>query len=236
MTQMLRDMRSSGSWDDEDADKDSLGAESMFETLDGEVARHLAQVQGLGLSKELLAQFDRLHLTDETRPAVSMGAQPTIGAQTPAETRGANPSGLPGEPEGLAPRSNVSRPAAVTSDFGWRNNPVTGASQFHRGVDLRAAYGQDVQAAGYGRVVVSGDQGTYGTTIVIEHQDGTRSRYAHLSVALVEEGAQVVPGQLIGRVGNSGRSTAPHLHFEVTDAEGRALDPKVAGNLGNFGH
>jgi murein DD-endopeptidase MepM/ murein hydrolase activator NlpD len=198
----------------------------MFETLDTEVARHLAQAQGLGLSKELLAQFDRLHLTDAVRPGLSM---PTTAETT--EVGGANPSGLPGEPAGPAPQ----RPAAITSDFGWRQNPVTGASQFHRGVDLRAAYGQDVQAAGYGTVVFSGDQGSYGTTIVIQHQDGTRSRYAHLSVALVPEGATVAPGQLIGRVGSSGRSTGAHLHFEVTDAHGQPLDPRVAGNLGNLG-
>jgi murein DD-endopeptidase MepM/ murein hydrolase activator NlpD len=111
---------------------------------------------------------------------------------------------------------------------------MTGQARFHRGVDLKAAYGQDVQAAGYGTVVASGSQGGYGTTVVIEHTDGTKTRYAHLSVALVPEGTQVAPGQLIGRVGSSGRSTGPHLHFEVIGADGQPLDPRSASNLGSY--
>jgi murein DD-endopeptidase MepM/ murein hydrolase activator NlpD len=116
----------------------------------------------------------------------------------------------------------------VTSKFGWRRDPFTGAAKFHRGVDLKAAYGEDIQAAGEGRVVFSGQQGGYGTTVLIEHADGTRTRYAHLSVALVGQGDTVASGQAIGRAGRSGRATGTHLHFEVIGADGRHMDPKMA--------
>src|SRR5262249_29643295 len=86
----------------------------------------------------------------------------------------------------------------VTSGFGWRTDPFTGTATFHKGIDLRAAYGQDVQAAAPGRVVFSGEQRGYGTTVMIEHADGTRTRYAHLSAAVVPAGATVAGGQPIG--------------------------------------
>jgi murein DD-endopeptidase MepM/ murein hydrolase activator NlpD len=119
----------------------------------------------------------------------------------------------------------------VTSQFGWRRDPFTGQAKFHRGVDLRAAYGQDVNAAGEGRIMFSGQQGGYGTTVLIEHADGTRTRYAHLSVALVSAGDVVASGEPVGRAGRSGRATGTHLHFEVMDADGRPLDPRTAGML-----
>jgi murein DD-endopeptidase MepM/ murein hydrolase activator NlpD len=93
-------------------------------------------------------------------------------------------------------------------------------------VDLRAAYGQEVQAAGPGRVVFSGEQRGYGTTVVVEHANGTRSRYAHLSAALVSAGETVDSSTPVGRAGHSGRATGTHLHFEITNADGRPVPPE----------
>jgi murein DD-endopeptidase MepM/ murein hydrolase activator NlpD len=118
----------------------------------------------------------------------------------------------------------------VTSGFGWRRDPFTGETRFHRGVDLRATYGEDIAATAAGRVAFAGPQGSYGNTVVVEHANGTRTRYAHLSVALVQEGDTVEPGQVVGRAGSSGRATAPHLHLEVTDRLGRPLNPLGAPN------
>jgi murein DD-endopeptidase MepM/ murein hydrolase activator NlpD len=115
--------------------------------------------------------------------------------------------------------------STVTSGFGWRRDPLTGETKFHKGVDLRAAYGQDVAAAAGGKVAFSGAQGSYGTTVVIQHPDGSTSRYAHLSVALVATGETVEPGQLVGQAGSSGRSTGPHVQLEVTDRNGRPMNP-----------
>jgi murein DD-endopeptidase MepM/ murein hydrolase activator NlpD len=117
----------------------------------------------------------------------------------------------------------------VTSAFGWRSDPFTGKAKFHKGVDLRAAYGQEIGAAAAGRVVFSGQQGGYGTTVLVEHADGSRTRYAHLSEALVSAGDQVGYGQPLGRAGHSGRATGTHLHFEVIAANGQHVDPSSGG-------
>jgi murein DD-endopeptidase MepM/ murein hydrolase activator NlpD len=115
----------------------------------------------------------------------------------------------------------------VTSAFGWRPDPFTGEGRFHKGVDVRAAYGQQIPAVANGKVVSAGPAGGYGLSVVIEHGSGIRTRYAHLSEVSVKAGDVVERGQEIGRVGQSGRSTGPHLHFEVL-ADGRPVDPVQA--------
>ena len=95
---------------------------------------------------------------------------------------------------------------------------------FHRGVDLKAAEGDPVMATGAGRVVFSGQNGGYGTSVVIEHANGVKTRYAHLSAALVGVGEQVGEGQAIGRAGHTGRATGTHVHYEVL-AAGQPIDP-----------
>jgi murein DD-endopeptidase MepM/ murein hydrolase activator NlpD len=115
----------------------------------------------------------------------------------------------------------------VTSAFGWRPDPFTGEGRFHKGVDVRAAYGQQIPAVANGKVVSAGAAGGYGLSVVIEHGSGIRTRYAHLSEVSVKAGDVVERGQDIGRVGQSGRSTGPHLHFEVL-AGGRPVDPVQA--------
>jgi murein DD-endopeptidase MepM/ murein hydrolase activator NlpD len=94
-------------------------------------------------------------------------------------------------------------------------------------VDVRAAYGQQIPAVANGKVVSAGTAGGYGLAVVIEHGSGIRTRYAHLSEVSVKAGDLVARGQDIGRVGQSGRSTGPHLHFEVL-AGGRPVDPVQA--------
>jgi murein DD-endopeptidase MepM/ murein hydrolase activator NlpD len=117
------------------------------------------------------------------------------------------------------------RPTAeVTSQFGWRQDPITGALSFHRGIDLRAAEGAPVPSTGAGRVISAGSDGGYGTNVVIEHADGLRTLYAHLSTALVKAGDEVAAGQRIGLAGQTGRATGPHVHYEVL-ADGRRVDP-----------
>jgi murein DD-endopeptidase MepM/ murein hydrolase activator NlpD len=118
----------------------------------------------------------------------------------------------------------------VTSGFGWRKDPFTGASRFHAGVDIRASYGRDVASVGPGRVVSAGVQGGYGKSVVVEHAPGLRTRYAHLSSIDVTVGESVADGAVIGKVGQSGRATGPHLHFEVLE-NGHAVNPKAGGRL-----
>src|SRR5262245_61871030 len=114
--------------------------------------------------------------------------------------------------------------AHVTSAFGWRQDAISGLTRFHRGVDLRAAAGDEVASTGAGRVVFSGTDGGYGTTVIVEHANGLSTRYAHLLSTLVHLGDEVEEGQTVGLAGQSGRATGPHVHYEVR-ASGQAVDP-----------
>jgi len=106
--------------------------------------------------------------------------------------------------------------AEITSAFGWRLHPILGTWLMHSGRDLAAPEGTPVVAALSGRVVSSGDAGGYGLAIEIEHDNPRRhTLYGHLSELYVREGDRVRQGEVIGRVGSTGRSTGPHLHFEV---------------------
>ncbi|MEQ9501122.1 MAG: M23 family metallopeptidase [Deltaproteobacteria bacterium] len=108
-------------------------------------------------------------------------------------------------------------PLIVTSPFGYRRDPILGQEEvrFHAGVDLGANRGDVVSAAGPGRVSSVGWLGGHGRTVVVQHAGGFVTMYAHLKRALVGVGAEVHRGTPIGLVGNTGRSTGPHLHFEV---------------------
>ncbi|MEE3718928.1 M23 family metallopeptidase [Tumidithrix elongata RA019] len=105
-------------------------------------------------------------------------------------------------------------PVPVTSVYGWRTNPVTGEWTFHSGIDLGAPMGTPVLAATSGRIEFAGWAGGYGNMVeIIQGSSGTR--YAHLAAIYVSEGQNVARGQQIGIVGSTGRSTGPHLHFEI---------------------
>jgi murein DD-endopeptidase MepM/ murein hydrolase activator NlpD len=105
--------------------------------------------------------------------------------------------------------------AWYSSNFGWRLDPFTGQQSFHEGIDFPADVGTPIEAAASGKVTVAEVHPAYGKMIEIDHGNGLVSRYAHCSALLVKEGDLVVRGQEIARVGTTGRSTGPHLHFEV---------------------
>jgi murein DD-endopeptidase MepM/ murein hydrolase activator NlpD len=109
----------------------------------------------------------------------------------------------------------LSIPARITSVFGWRNHPITGDRRFHAGTDLGAPMGTPVLAAATGQVETAGWLGGYGLTVTINHPSAEQSLYAHLSELYVQPGQRVEQGTVIGRVGSTGNSTGPHLHFEV---------------------
>ena len=103
----------------------------------------------------------------------------------------------------------------MSSGYGWRVDPIYGASKFHEGLDFAASKGTDVFATGDGKVTVAGREAGYGNCIDIDHGYNYLTRYAHLSEILVKSGDEVKRGQLIGKVGSTGKSTGPHLHYEV---------------------
>lgn len=114
----------------------------------------------------------------------------------------------------------------VTSEFGRRQDPVTGAwGDFHPGLDIAAEYGEPIYATASGRVVCAGWYTGYGKYVEIEHDFGYSTAYGHMSEIKVNVNGYVVKGQLIGRVGSTGYSTGPHLHYEVI-LWGEQINPK----------
>ncbi len=122
------------------------------------------------------------------------------------------------------PAAEKPRMPNMSSHFGRRVDPLGQGVRMHRGIDLPGAEGSPVLAAASGIVRQVGRRGGYGRLVEIEHPDGTRTRYAHLSLAAVRVGEWVEQGQPIARMGSTGRATGPHLHFEFM-VDGRAVDP-----------
>jgi murein DD-endopeptidase MepM/ murein hydrolase activator NlpD len=103
----------------------------------------------------------------------------------------------------------------ITSGFGYRADPFTGGGAFHPGLDFKGAYGAPIHAAADGRVSFVGQIRGYGNVVEISHGNGLLTRYAHMSKTMATTGEQVKAGDVIGAIGSTGRSTGPHLHFEV---------------------
>lgn len=112
----------------------------------------------------------------------------------------------------------------ITSNFGTRKDPFTGKPKKHRGIDFAGKIGTELLAVAPGRVVSAGERVGYGTTVEIDHGLGFTTLYAHLSQILVSRGDWVRPGTVIGLAGSSGRSTGPHLHYEIR-YKGSPFDP-----------
>ncbi|MDE5663972.1 MAG: peptidoglycan DD-metalloendopeptidase family protein [Muribaculaceae bacterium] len=112
----------------------------------------------------------------------------------------------------------------ISSGYGMRRDPVTGTRKQHDGIDFLAPVGTSVYATADGKVAVAERKGGFGNCVEIAHGFNYLTRYAHLSELLVEEGAEVKRGDLIGKVGSSGKSTTPHLHYEVI-FKGEAENP-----------
>ncbi len=113
----------------------------------------------------------------------------------------------------------------VSSSFGWREDPFSGEKKFHEGIDLAAKEGTDVKAVMAGKVQITDDQNGYGKVVVLDHGHGFTTLYAHNKDITVKAGDWVTKGSTIAKVGSTGRSTGPHLHFEVR-REGKKLDPE----------
>jgi len=118
----------------------------------------------------------------------------------------------------------------LTSRFGYRRDPFSGKIAFHTGIDIANRLGSVIHAARDGRVTFIGLKGEYGLVIQIKHNFGYRTVYAHLLNSRVRVGQKIKRGQIIGFMGNSGRSTGPHLHFEVW-LRSRLIDPMTQTNM-----
>ena len=120
-----------------------------------------------------------------------------------------------------------------SSGFGWRSHPISGRRKFHKGSDVRGDRGTPVLAAGDGVVIRAERQKGYGNVVYVDHGGGLVTRYAHLKQVEIERDTVVTAGEQIGRIGSTGQTTGPHLHFEVR-LDGRAIDPVTALTVGEL--
>ena len=124
--------------------------------------------------------------------------------------------------------------ASVSSSFGMRRHPILGSHRFHKGVDLRAAFGTPIRASADGRVAAAGWNGGYGREVRLDHGQGLQTLYAHMSRMAARPGQLVHRGEIIGYVGSTGLSTGPHLHYEVLK-NGQAVNPLTVRYVGGTG-
>jgi murein DD-endopeptidase MepM/ murein hydrolase activator NlpD len=212
LSYMLNVMRES--IEDSGLTDSGLGRDIYTELFDQELARSLAGRGALGIADLLMRK-----LSDPTPADIPDSRTPDL----PAATSPPAPEAAPRDDEEV-PDFRMPVHAHLSSGFGIRKDPFTDETRFHRGIDLAAPAGMEVRAACAGRVVFSGSAKGYGNTVVLQHPGGFETRYAHLGTLAVKAGDTLQPRQVLGTVGNTGRSTGPHLHFEVS-RQGVRVDP-----------
>lgn len=179
----------------------STGAVGMFaDFFDQEIGKRVAAGRGIGMRDDLENALSR-------RAAKELG-----GAPHPEPIR--HPP-VPIRRTVEIAHTHEDHHARVTSGFGERKDPFNGSIRKHDGIDLALAAGTPVHAERDGVVRFAGDRGGYGNVVIIDHGDGLETRYAHCATLTVQAGDKVPEGAVVGTVGSTGRSTGPHLHFEV---------------------
>lgn len=194
-----------------------FAGDTFKQMLDEAIADKMTAAGGIGLTAMFTKQLGK---------AEKIGGVPALpAAHAPLA------SGAPGADGALdAPRPDgapyfvlpvAGRPS---SGYGLRADPIHGSMVNHAGFDLAARTGTEVSAAARGTVVHAGPAGTYGNLVTLRHDNGFETRYAHLSAVDVQVGQVIETGQPLGKVGTTGHSTGPHLHFEIRQ-DGKAIDP-----------
>jgi murein DD-endopeptidase MepM/ murein hydrolase activator NlpD len=217
---MLRQLMSaSGAFKPADVAGGQLRADLFIETL----ADAVAKGGGIGIARMLEETLGDPAADGDTAVQPKKAAPPTKHA----------PSLSPASPSLSSPPASLSAPpGSITSGFGPRRDPIDGTTKYHTGVDLRAPEGTPIRVAGDGVVRAAGPRGGYGNAVEIDHGGGLTTLYGHASELLVKPGEKVTEGQPIARVGQTGRATGPHLHYEVR-LNDRVVDPFSANRALN---
>ena len=184
-----------------------MAGSTFREMLDDKLADNIAEAGGMGISTVIEAQL-----------SASVEATAAVPMHRPLGSR-------PYQSSGDGVLSFVPVVGGKSSGYGERKDPIEGDVRFHAGVDIGAKTGTPVYAAGKGKVSFAGVAGGYGNLVMVDHGNGLQTRYAHLSKIEVKVGEVLEPGVLLGEVGSTGRSTGPHLHFEVR-RDGKAVSPE----------
>lgn len=199
--------------------------EQVAAVTDRVVAPEPAQqkpAEGFAASFAALADVPTATLAEMLQSrAVLTGAVPSAALPQPSALGAVAPVGPAAAGGGTFVRPVEGR---FSSEFGMRVHPVTGQHKMHSGVDFAAPTGTPIQAAAGGTVTFAGVQSGYGNIVIVEHPDGSETRYAHASRIDVKVGQRVAQGELIAAVGATGMATGPHLHFEIR-RNGEAVDP-----------
>jgi murein DD-endopeptidase MepM/ murein hydrolase activator NlpD len=195
-----------------------FAGDTFKQMLDEAIADKMAGAGGLGMANMFANQLGgkgEAAINAASRAPASMPAMELPRAMPMPSTK------VELEPGQLAMPVHAHR---VASNYGMRTDPIHGQKSMHPGIDMAAPTGTPVSAAAAGVVTHAGPAGTYGNLVTIRHANGLETRYAHLDSVGVKKGAQIEAGVEIGKVGSTGRSTGPHLHFEVRE-DGKLKDP-----------
>ena len=207
INQLLKVMRET--IEETDSSEGGFGKTIYTEMFDQEIAQNMAKSGALGIGdilyKNLSAQNSGTDQTSDVKGGTNQSTDKTSSGQEISELQ------LP-----------VSAP--ISSQFGVRRDPINHQSRFHKGIDLAAPEGMKVVPAMPGKVIESGYNQGYGNYVLIQHSGDLQTRYGHLASIDVKAGDLVDSETSIGKVGSTGRSTGPHLHFEVIK-KGKAVDP-----------
>lgn len=215
-----------------------LGSDVYTSLFDMELARLMAD-RGLGLKEVLLRGIDKkeahtLSLSEDgmskehLKPQMPEASESKIGTSELGIRDWEFVSRTPG-PESQSrfhntPEDGLPVNGRISSGFGFRIHPFYGDKRFHHGIDIAAPEGSEIYPIRSGKVIFSGEKAGYGNMVIIDHGDGYTTRYAHNKVNLVKTGDYVDSDTVIARVGSTGVSTGPHLHFEVR-YKGEPIDP-----------
>jgi len=199
-----------------------LGSSVYTSLFDMELARMMAD-RGLGLQEQLIngLRVKGLNEIDSSTRVKSEQGKTIEGSDDSERQNGEGKRILEKKGQASPPADRFSGDGRmpvngrITSGFGMRVHPIHHDLRFHHGIDIAAEEGTDIYPVRQGRVVFSGEQRGYGNIVVIEHDDGYITKYAHNKVNLVKAGDYVDSNTVIAKVGSTGLSTGPHLHFEV---------------------
>ncbi|MEW5978204.1 MAG: peptidoglycan DD-metalloendopeptidase family protein [Acidobacteriota bacterium] len=244
LSYMLRVMRSTV--EPADPEASSFGKDVYLDMFDQEIALRIAQTRSLGIGDMMYRQLggESAAGTGPVPPASSgegsslaapdaterQPVETSFGVAKPPTPTEAMPGSLVEGSDQTTSQNAISGFAlpvqgTFTSAYGVRSDPLTGMPSFHQGLDIAAPAGTPFQAVQAGTVVFSGYLRGFGNTILVEHENGYRSLYAHASERLVRTGDVVQPNQVIGLVGQTGRATGTHLHFELHKGDLK-IDPQ----------
>jgi murein DD-endopeptidase MepM/ murein hydrolase activator NlpD len=202
--EMLKVMRESSGT----SSSGSLGGDTYMSMFDMELSKVIAQ-RGLGLADMIAKEVPGTATAPGQAPAASL--------------QGTHSQKQSPEQELQAVLPDISTPC-ISSGYGIRHDPFSGELKFHHGLDIPAPEGTEVHPVRPGTVLFSGQQRGYGNVVIIDHGNGFTSKYAHNKVNLVQEGEKVDSASILARVGSTGKSTGPHVHFEVA-YRGKDVDP-----------